>query len=142
MFPYVLRMLRMICLPRGLLASPGTGVVTESGGNYNSLVLGYAEIEYVHSSDFIRTRGTAAPTAAEHGLEVKLYDPRELPALVVTSISIAEKAEEFGTTIEELEAGPGRWAAAPEEYAPCRKRTAVSSGNRHSKKGGNHETEI
>ena len=41
-----------------------------------------AEIEYVHSSDFIRTRGTAAPTAAEHGLEVELYDPRDLPALV------------------------------------------------------------
>ena len=41
-----------------------------------------AEIEYVHSSDFIRTRGTAAPTAAEYGLEVELYDPRDLPALV------------------------------------------------------------
>jgi phosphohistidine phosphatase SixA len=41
-----------------------------------------AEIEYVHSSDFIRTRETAAPTATEHGLEVELYDPRDLPALV------------------------------------------------------------
>jgi phosphohistidine phosphatase SixA len=41
-----------------------------------------AEIEYVHSSDFIRTRETAAPTAAEYGLEVELYDPRELPTLV------------------------------------------------------------
>ena len=41
-----------------------------------------AEIEYVHSSDFIRTRDTAAPAAADHGLEVELYDPRDLPALV------------------------------------------------------------
>jgi phosphohistidine phosphatase SixA len=41
-----------------------------------------AEIEYVHSSDFIRTRNTAAPTATEHGLEVGLYDPRDLPTLV------------------------------------------------------------
>jgi len=41
-----------------------------------------AEIEYVHSSDFIRTRVTAEPTAVEHGLEVALYDPRDLPALV------------------------------------------------------------
>ncbi len=41
-----------------------------------------AGIEYVHSSDFIRTRETATPTAAEIGLEVELYDPRNLPALV------------------------------------------------------------
>ncbi len=41
-----------------------------------------AEIEYVHSSDFIRTRDTAAPAAIEYGLEVELYDPQDLPALV------------------------------------------------------------
>ena len=41
-----------------------------------------AEIEYVHSSDFIRTRKTAAPTAAQYGLEVELYDHRDLPTLV------------------------------------------------------------
>jgi phosphohistidine phosphatase SixA len=41
-----------------------------------------AEIEYVHSSDFIRTRRTAAPAATELGLEVELYDPRDLPTLV------------------------------------------------------------
>ena len=45
-------------------------------------VLRSAEIEYVHSSDFIRTRETAAPTAAEYGLEVELYDHRNLPTLV------------------------------------------------------------
>jgi broad specificity phosphatase PhoE len=40
-----------------------------------------AEIEYVHSSDYVRTRDTAAPSAAEFGVEVDLYDPRDLPAL-------------------------------------------------------------
>ncbi len=41
-----------------------------------------AEIEHVHSSDYSRTRETAAPTAAQYGLEVRLYNPRDLPALV------------------------------------------------------------
>ncbi len=41
-----------------------------------------AGIEHVHSSDFIRTRKTAAPIAAKLDLEVELYDPRDLPALV------------------------------------------------------------
>lgn len=41
-----------------------------------------AEIEYVHSSDFIRTRGTAAPIADAQDLEVELYDPDNLPVLV------------------------------------------------------------
>jgi phosphohistidine phosphatase SixA len=40
-----------------------------------------AEIEYVHSSDFIRTRDTATPTAADYELTVDLYDPRDLTAL-------------------------------------------------------------
>ena len=40
-----------------------------------------SEIEHVHSSDFIRTRKTAAPIAVEYGLEVELYDPRDLPDL-------------------------------------------------------------
>jgi broad specificity phosphatase PhoE len=45
-------------------------------------VLRSAKIEHVHSSDYIRTRDTAAPAAGEFGLEVELYDPRDLPALV------------------------------------------------------------
>ena len=47
-------------------------------------ILRSAEVEYVHSSDFIRTRDTAAPTAIAHGLEVELYDPRDLPTLAET----------------------------------------------------------
>lgn len=41
-----------------------------------------AGVEHVHSSDFIRTRDTAAPTAAAQRLKVQLYDPRKLPDLV------------------------------------------------------------
>jgi probable phosphoglycerate mutase len=41
-----------------------------------------ADIEHVHSSDYIRTRDTAAPLAKAIGLEVELYDPRDLPSLV------------------------------------------------------------
>lgn len=37
-----------------------------------------AEIEYVHSTDFIRTRKTAGPLAAINKLEINLYDPRDL----------------------------------------------------------------
>ena len=40
-----------------------------------------AGIERIHSSDYIRTRDTAAPVAERLGLEVELYDPRDLPAL-------------------------------------------------------------
>lgn len=42
-------------------------------------VLGDAAIEHVHSSDYKRTRNTAAPVASLLGLEVELYDPRNLP---------------------------------------------------------------
>ena len=44
--------------------------------------LGDANIEHVHSSDTIRTRDTASPAAAAWSMEVELYDPRDLPALV------------------------------------------------------------
>jgi len=41
-----------------------------------------AGVEHVHSSDFVRTRKTAAPIAKELGLKVEKYDYRDLPALV------------------------------------------------------------
>jgi phosphohistidine phosphatase SixA len=37
-----------------------------------------ANIEFVHSSNFIRTRETATPTANEFGLDVTIYDPYSL----------------------------------------------------------------
>ena len=41
-----------------------------------------AKIEHIHSSDYKRTRNTAAPPASKFGLKVQLYDPRDLPSLV------------------------------------------------------------
>ena len=41
-----------------------------------------SEIEHVHSSDYVRTRKTAAPFAKKHELKTDLYNPRDLPALV------------------------------------------------------------
>jgi probable phosphoglycerate mutase len=40
-----------------------------------------AGVETVYSSDFVRTRDTAAPLAVALGLEVTSYDPKALPAL-------------------------------------------------------------
>ena len=39
-------------------------------------------ITQIHSSDYKRTRDTAAPTAELLGLKVRIYDPRDLPTLV------------------------------------------------------------
>jgi phosphohistidine phosphatase SixA len=41
-------------------------------------------IEYVHSSNYIRTRETATPSAKRFGVEIKIYDPRDL-------VGVAEK---------------------------------------------------
>ncbi|NNE26951.1 MAG: histidine phosphatase family protein [Saprospiraceae bacterium] len=40
-------------------------------------------IEYVHSSDYIRTKETANPAAAILGLNTELYNPRDLEALAM-----------------------------------------------------------
>jgi len=40
-----------------------------------------AGITHIHSSDYIRTRDTAAPLAKRLGLTVEIYDPRDLPAM-------------------------------------------------------------
>ena len=39
-----------------------------------------AGITHVHSTDYTRTRSTGQPSAAENGVEMQLYDPRDLPA--------------------------------------------------------------
>jgi len=41
-------------------------------------VLRSAKIDHVYSTDFIRTRDTAAPVAKEAGVEVGKYDPKDL----------------------------------------------------------------
>ncbi|PHS75650.1 MAG: histidine phosphatase family protein [Robiginitomaculum sp.] len=38
-------------------------------------------ITKIYSSDYIRTRETAAPTAKVSGVEIEIYDPRDLPTL-------------------------------------------------------------
>jgi phosphohistidine phosphatase SixA len=69
----------------GEKADLGNDAALSAAGRARALALAEslrsANLEYVHSSDFIRTRDTAAPTAAQFGLEVDLYDPRDLPAL-------------------------------------------------------------
>lgn len=40
-----------------------------------------AGLTVIYSSDYTRTRDTASPIAARLGLDVQLYDPRDLPAL-------------------------------------------------------------
>ena len=40
-----------------------------------------ADIQYIHSSDYIRTRDTAAPLAKALGIKVEIYDPRNLKDL-------------------------------------------------------------
>jgi len=44
-------------------------------------VLGDTGIEYIHSSDYIRTRKTAEPTAEKLGLVIQIYNPGELDVL-------------------------------------------------------------
>lgn len=46
-----------------------------------AMTLSDSEIEYVHSSDYIRTRKTAAPVADLFELEIELYDPSDLHTL-------------------------------------------------------------
>lgn len=45
-------------------------------------MLSDAEVEHVHSTNFKRTRATAAPTAGAFGVKVNLYGPRSLKDLV------------------------------------------------------------
>ena len=45
-------------------------------------ILHDADIEYVHSTDFIRTRKTASPVATECGVKISLYEAGDLPAFV------------------------------------------------------------
>ena len=44
-------------------------------------MLANKHINKIFSSDYARTRGTAAPLAKELGLDIQIYDPRDLPAL-------------------------------------------------------------
>lgn len=47
-----------------------------------AIALHDADLEYVHSTDFIRTRKTASPVATKAGVKISLYEAGDLPALV------------------------------------------------------------
>lgn len=44
-------------------------------------LLGSQSIDAIYSTDYIRTKGTCAPVAAQKNVEVKLYDPRNMDQL-------------------------------------------------------------
>lgn len=81
-----------------------------------------AEIAYVHSTDFIRTRKTAEPLAAINGLEVMLYDPSDLKNLAAEIYRVGGRHLVVGhsnTTprmVELLGGEPGLEMIANNEY--------------------------
>lgn len=52
-------------------------------------------IAHIHSSNYIRTRNTGAPLAEIMGIEIEIYDPRDLDALAV---KIKEQSVAGGVT--------------------------------------------
>jgi broad specificity phosphatase PhoE len=48
-------------------------------------------VERVLSSDFIRTRDTAAPAATAAGVEIEIYDPRDIPGLAEALLAASER---------------------------------------------------
>lgn len=50
-------------------------------------VLKDTAVRHVHSSDYTRTRDTAGPVAKSHGLQVRLYDPSDLPSIAASLLS-------------------------------------------------------
>ena len=85
-------------------------------------VLRDSGIEFVHSSDYVRTRETAAPVAAALGLEVALYDPRDLPSLVEQLRKVGGRHLVVGhsnttpVAVELLGGEPGSEIDEPAEY--------------------------
>ncbi|HEX9828254.1 MAG TPA: phosphoglycerate mutase family protein [Flavobacteriaceae bacterium] len=45
-----------------------------------SVILGEVKFDAVYSTDYIRTKETAQPTAAKNNLELKIYDPNAIDA--------------------------------------------------------------
>ena len=57
-----------------------------------SRLLKSAGVERVYSSDYVRTRDTAAPLAEDLGVEVTLYDPEALPDVAETLLASPVRA--------------------------------------------------
>lgn len=47
-----------------------------------SQILSDKEIKHIYSTNYLRTKGTAKPTADQSGLEIEIYDPKNHDALV------------------------------------------------------------
>ena len=64
-------------------AKPDPGLTAEGEARSQWLATQFeaGDIDYIHSSDYRRTRDTAAPTADKLGLEMQIYDPRNLPSM-------------------------------------------------------------
>ena len=45
-----------------------------------AVLLADAHVTHIHSTDYVRTKTTAAPLASRLGIDVSLYDPRKLEA--------------------------------------------------------------
>jgi len=60
---------------------PALTVEGKARANTLAELLRDKSITKVYSSNYIRTRSTAVPTAEMSGVEIELYDPRNLPAL-------------------------------------------------------------
>jgi broad specificity phosphatase PhoE len=57
-----------------------------------AVVLKSAAVKRVFSSDYKRTRDTAAPLATRLGLEIELYNPKELESLAARLLELEENA--------------------------------------------------
>ena len=54
--------------------------------------LSQVQLEAVYSSDYVRTRNTAGPTAKNRNLETRLYDPKKLEQFAKVLIQRGENA--------------------------------------------------
>ena len=70
------------CEKADLTADPVLSEAGEKRAVELSEVLGNVGIDYIHSTDFKRTRATAKPTAEAYGIEPEIYNATELPKLV------------------------------------------------------------
>lgn len=61
--------------------NPELSVTGKSRARTLAKILSDKGIEHIHSSDYIRTKTTGAPLAEILGLDIEIYDPRDLPAL-------------------------------------------------------------
>ena len=59
-------------------SDPPISDVGEARAELLAEMLRDAELTHVHTTDYLRTRATARPTAEEQGLEMVLYDPDDL----------------------------------------------------------------